>query len=59
MSVGSTTAQKASTPTPSAPYSAAGKTAKVYTTAANTPQRLAAGDALAFQQTLCPLSVPQ
>jgi len=32
-----------------APYSAAGKKAKVYTTAANTALRLAAGDDLAFQ----------
>ncbi|MCC3153170.1 glycoside hydrolase family 30 protein [Hymenobacter sp. BT770] len=55
LSIGSATAQKSSKPTPGAPYSAAGKTAKVYTTAANTTQRLAAGDALAFQPAGQPL----
>ncbi|ALW86648.1 glycosyl hydrolase [Hymenobacter sedentarius] len=55
LSVGSAAAQKTSKPTPGAPYSAAGKKAKVYTTAANTTQRLAAGDALAFQPAGQPL----
>ena len=38
-----------------APYSAAGKTAQVYTTAQNTDQRLSAGQALAFQPAGQPL----
>ena len=40
---------------PSKSYSVAGKKASVYTTAANTPQRLAAGEALAFQPAAQPL----
>ncbi|GAB3296130.1 glycoside hydrolase family 30 protein [Hymenobacter humi] len=55
LSVGSAAAQKASKPTASAAFSAAGKQAKVYTTAAGTAQRLAAGEALAFQPAGQPL----
>ena len=45
LGLGPAAAQTAPTP----PYSAAGKTAQVYTTAQGTDQRLAAGAALAFQ----------
>ena len=50
LSIGDVTAQKAGSRTGAAPpYSAAGKKARVYTTAANTTQRLSASDDLTFQ----------
>ena len=49
LSIGDATAQKAGSRTGAAPYSAAGKKAKVYTTAANTTQRLSVSDDLTFQ----------
>lgn len=48
LGLGSTAAQKTTKPAPAA-YSAAGKKALVYATAANTSLRLAAGEELAFQ----------
>lgn len=47
-------AQTAARTTP-APYSAAGRTARVFTTAANTNLRLSAGEALAFSPAAQPL----
>ena len=49
LGIGDATAQKAGSRTGAAPYSAAGKKAKVYTTAANTTQRLSVSDDLTFQ----------
>ena len=49
LGMGDATAQKAGSRTGAAPYSAAGKKAKVYTTAANTTQRLSVSDDLTFQ----------
>ncbi len=49
LGLGSAAAQKAAKPAGSPAYSAAGKKAHVYTTAANTDLRLAAGPDLAFQ----------
>ncbi|OUJ72608.1 glycoside hydrolase family 30 protein [Hymenobacter crusticola] len=48
-------AQKATSPAAIKSYSAAGKQVQVYTTAASTQQRLAAGDKLSFQEVGQPL----
>lgn len=48
-------AQKAAAPAATKSYSAVGKQVQVYTTVANTQQRLAAGDKLSFQEVGQPL----
>jgi len=48
-------AQKTTSPAPAKSYSAAGKQVQVYTTAANTQQRLATGEKLSFQEVGQPL----
>ncbi|TGE23584.1 glycoside hydrolase family 30 protein [Hymenobacter metallicola] len=56
LGVGSAAAQKAANPARNfTAYSVAGKKAQVYTTAANTNQRLAAGEALSFKPMPQPL----
>ncbi|GAC1594500.1 MAG: glycoside hydrolase family 30 protein [Hymenobacter sp.] len=55
LGLGPALAQKASSPARSVAYSAVGKTAQVYTTAANTALRLSAGAALAFEPAGQPL----
>ena len=55
LGIGPAAAQKPMPPAGPAAYSAAGKSARVYTTVAATAQRLAAGTALAFQPAGQPL----